>query len=127
MKFETWSVEELEHEWWVRSCSFTNQTLAQLELWKERDTGKYKTDQVYLLPKDLDEKVLAWVGSSSRVMARRRPVTALTACRSTGRELEPSAGRPPAPAGHGRQAHGAEQGAERLRAQRGRQGSPEAG
>ena len=46
-----------------RSCSFTNQTLAQLELWKERDTGKYKTDQVYLLPKHLDEKVLALVGS----------------------------------------------------------------
>ena len=41
----------------MRSCSFTNQTLAQLELWKERDTGKYKTDQVYLLPKHLDEKV----------------------------------------------------------------------
>ena len=40
-----------------RSCSFTNQTLAQLELWKERDSGKYKTDQVYLLPKNLDEKV----------------------------------------------------------------------
>jgi adenosylhomocysteinase len=39
------------------SCSFTNQTLAQLELWKERDTGKYKLDQVYLLPKELDEKV----------------------------------------------------------------------
>merc|ERR1711881_691060 len=28
-----------------------------LELWKERDSGKYKTDQVYLLPKNLDEKV----------------------------------------------------------------------
>ncbi len=38
------------------SCSFTNQTLAQLELWKERDSGKYKND-VYLLPKELDEKV----------------------------------------------------------------------
>jgi len=45
------------HPSFVMSCSFTNQTLAQLELWKERDTGKYKTDQVYLLPKDLDEKV----------------------------------------------------------------------
>ena len=40
-----------------RSCSFTNQTLAQLELWKERDSGKYTTDQVCLLPKELDEKV----------------------------------------------------------------------
>merc|ERR1712146_151411 len=41
----------------VMSCSFTNQTLAQLELWKERESGKYKTDQVSLLPKELDEKV----------------------------------------------------------------------
>merc|ERR1719201_1526580 len=30
------------HPSFVMSCSFTNQTLAQLELWKERDTGKYK-------------------------------------------------------------------------------------
>merc|ERR1712078_98856 len=45
------------HPSFVMSCSFTNQTLAQLELWKERDTGKYKLDQVYLLPKHLDEKV----------------------------------------------------------------------
>merc|ERR1712054_289195 len=41
----------------VMSCSFTNQTMAQLELWKERDTGKYGTDKVHLLPKELDEKV----------------------------------------------------------------------
>merc|ERR1711937_782035 len=45
------------HLSFVMSCSFTNQTLAQLELWKERDSGKYKTDKVYLLPKNLDEKV----------------------------------------------------------------------
>merc|ERR1719281_1875359 len=45
------------HPSFVMSCSFTNQTLAQLELWKERDTGKYKTDKVHLLPKHLDEKV----------------------------------------------------------------------
>merc|ERR1719263_842431 len=38
------------HPSFVMSCSFTNQCIAQLELWKERDTGKYKTDQVYLLP-----------------------------------------------------------------------------
>jgi adenosylhomocysteinase len=44
------------HPSFVMSCSFTNQTLAQLELWKERDTGKYD-NQVYLLPKELDEKV----------------------------------------------------------------------
>jgi len=45
------------HPSFVMSCSFTNQTLAQLELWKERDSKKYSTDQVYLLPKNLDEKV----------------------------------------------------------------------
>mmetsp|Transcript_12755 Transcript_12755/g.28298 ORF Transcript_12755/g.28298 Transcript_12755/m.28298 type:complete len:476 (-) Transcript_12755:49-1476(-) len=44
------------HPSFVMSCSFTNQTLAQLELWKERDTGKY-ANKVYLLPKSLDEKV----------------------------------------------------------------------
>merc|ERR1719262_1209429 len=44
------------HPSFVMSCSFTNQTLAQLELWKERDSGKYAND-VYLLPKELDEKV----------------------------------------------------------------------
>merc|ERR1712032_160482 len=44
------------HPSFVMSCSFTNQTMAQLELWKERDSGKYKND-VYLLPKVLDEKV----------------------------------------------------------------------
>ena len=117
-------VEDSEHDWSMRSCSFTNQTLAQLELWKERDTGKYKTDQVYLLPKDLDEKVRASLGSSSLVVMRRGIMTSLTACRSAGQELQSSAGRSLAPAGHGRQAHGAEQGAERLRAQRGRKGSP---
>jgi adenosylhomocysteinase len=38
------------------SCSFTNQTLAQLDLLKNMQTKAYKND-VYLLPKDLDEKV----------------------------------------------------------------------
>jgi len=38
------------------SNSFTNQTLAQIELWVNRSTGKYKND-VYKLPKELDEKV----------------------------------------------------------------------
>merc|ERR1711881_66893 len=41
----------------VMSCSFTNQVLAQLDLLKNwKDTKAYKND-VYLLPKDLDEKV----------------------------------------------------------------------
>jgi adenosylhomocysteinase len=38
------------------SNSFTNQTLAQLELWK--NSGSYE-NQVYVLPKHLDEKVAA--------------------------------------------------------------------
>ena len=40
------------------SCSFTNQVIAQLELWKEKATGKYEK-KVYVLPKHLDEKVAA--------------------------------------------------------------------
>jgi adenosylhomocysteinase len=36
------------------SASFTNQTLAQMELWA--NAGKYEK-QVYTLPKHLDEKV----------------------------------------------------------------------
>ncbi|KAL3727111.1 hypothetical protein ACJRO7_031935 [Eucalyptus globulus] len=38
------------------SCSFANHVMAQLELWMERDTGKYEK-KVYALPKHLDEKV----------------------------------------------------------------------
>jgi adenosylhomocysteinase len=45
------------HPSFVMSCSFTNQTVAQLELWKERTTGKYARGHVYVLPKELDEKV----------------------------------------------------------------------
>jgi len=44
------------HPSFVMSNSFTNQCLAQIELWQERDSGKYKND-VYILPKLLDEKV----------------------------------------------------------------------
>merc|ERR1712060_686412 len=47
------------HPSFVVSNSFTNQTLAQLELWKEKDTGKYARGKVYTLPKILDEKVAA--------------------------------------------------------------------
>jgi adenosylhomocysteinase len=42
------------HPSFVMSNSFTNQTLAQLELWT--NTGKYE-NKVYTLPKHLDEKV----------------------------------------------------------------------
>ena len=45
------------HPSFVMSASFTNQTLAQIELWKERKSGKYARGHVYVLPKLLDEKV----------------------------------------------------------------------
>jgi adenosylhomocysteinase len=38
------------------SASFTNQTIAQIDLWENRNTGKYGKG-VYVLPKVLDEKV----------------------------------------------------------------------
>jgi adenosylhomocysteinase len=44
------------HPSFVMSASFTNQVLAQLELWS--NTGKYE-NKVYVLPKHLDEKVAA--------------------------------------------------------------------
>ena len=50
------------------SASFTNQTLAQIELWTK--PGKYKK-QVYTLPKHLDEKV-------ARCISPRFPVRAGT-------------------------------------------------
>merc|ERR1739847_245089 len=48
------------HPSFVMSCSFTNQVLAQLDLlrnWKEQDAAKKYKNDVYLLPKNLDEKV----------------------------------------------------------------------
>merc|ERR1711959_325121 len=48
------------HPSFVMSCSFTNQTLAQLDLlrnWKEPNPEKKYKNDVYLLPKELDEKV----------------------------------------------------------------------
>jgi len=44
------------HPSFVMSCSFTNQVVAQLELWNERKSKKYE-NKVYVLPKHLDEKV----------------------------------------------------------------------
>jgi adenosylhomocysteinase len=38
------------------SASFTNQVLAQIDLWKHRDNDKYER-KVFVLPKKLDEKV----------------------------------------------------------------------
>lgn len=44
------------HPSFVMSCSFTNQVLAQLDLWDNAKTKRY-SNKVYLLPKELDEKV----------------------------------------------------------------------
>src|SRR3982750_790172 len=44
------------HPSFVMSASFTNQTLAQIELFANNKDGKYKKE-VYVLPKSLDEKV----------------------------------------------------------------------
>ncbi len=57
------------HPSFVMSNSFTNQTLAQMELWNNAD--KYEND-VYVLPKHLDEKVarlhLAKIGVELEVL-----------------------------------------------------------
>jgi adenosylhomocysteinase len=57
------------HPSFVMSCSFSNQTLAQVELWNHH--AKYE-NKVYTLPKHLDEKVaalhLAKVGAKLTVL-----------------------------------------------------------
>eukprot|EP00460_Paracercomonas_marina_P001091 EW705478.1.p2 GENE.EW705478.1~~EW705478.1.p2 ORF type:complete len:138 (+),score=51.65 EW705478.1:42-416(+) len=51
------------HPSFVMSCSFANQVMAQLDLWVSRNgkqadgKAKYETGKVYILPKELDEKV----------------------------------------------------------------------
>jgi adenosylhomocysteinase len=45
------------HPSFVMSASFTNQVLAQIELWTA-PAGKYE-NKVYVLPRHLDEKVAA--------------------------------------------------------------------
>jgi len=61
------------HPSFVMSNSFTNQTLAQIELWKNE--GQY-THQVYVLPKHLDEKVaalhLSKVGAELEVLSQEQ-------------------------------------------------------
>ena len=61
------------HPSFVMSASFTNQTLAQIELWQNGD--QYKND-VYMLPKHLDEKVarlhLAKVGAKLTEMSKEQ-------------------------------------------------------
>jgi adenosylhomocysteinase len=61
------------HPSFVMSSSFTNQTLAQIELWN--NPGKYEK-KVYTLPKRLDEKVarlhLAKVGAKLTQMSDKQ-------------------------------------------------------
>ena len=61
------------HPSFVMSASFTNQTLAQIELWD--NPGKY-TNEVYILPRSLDEKVaelhLARVGATLTKMSEEQ-------------------------------------------------------
>merc|ERR1719442_189956 len=45
------------HPSFVMSCSFTNQALAQIDLNRNWTTDKKYKNDVYLLPKELDEKV----------------------------------------------------------------------
>ena len=45
------------HPSFVMSNSFTNQVLAQMELWMNKESNKYQANNVYMLPKELDEKV----------------------------------------------------------------------
>merc|ERR1712125_116480 len=45
------------HPSFVMSCSFTNQVLAQSDILKNVKEGKGYKNEVYLLPKELDEKV----------------------------------------------------------------------
>ena len=44
------------HPSFVMSNSFTNQTLAQLEIWENKENNTYE-NKVYMLPKHLDEEV----------------------------------------------------------------------
>jgi adenosylhomocysteinase len=65
------------HPSFVMSASFTNQTLAQIELWTDAQnkTGKYQK-RVYTLPKRLDEKVarlhLGKIGAKLTAMSEKQ-------------------------------------------------------
>jgi adenosylhomocysteinase len=64
------------HPSFVMSCSFTNQVLAQLDILKNwKETKAYKND-VYLLPKELDEKVarlhLPALGAEMTVLSKEQ-------------------------------------------------------
>ena len=61
------------HPSFIMSASFTNQTLAQIELWTNHGTYENK---VYVLPKHLDEKVaelhLARVGAKLTKLSKEQ-------------------------------------------------------
>jgi adenosylhomocysteinase len=61
------------HPSFVMSASFTNQVMAQIELWQNH--GKYKCE-VYILPKTLDEKVarlhLAKIGAKLTTLSKKQ-------------------------------------------------------
>jgi len=63
------------HPSFVMSMSFTNQVLAQLELWNNRDNNKYE-NKVYVLPKHLDEQVarlhLAKIGVELEELSKKQ-------------------------------------------------------
>jgi adenosylhomocysteinase len=64
------------HPSFVMSCSFTNQVLAQLDILKNwKETKAYK-NHVYLLPKELDEKVarlhLPAIGAEMTVLSKEQ-------------------------------------------------------
>lgn len=45
------------HPSFVMSCSFANQTLAQIALWEDREGNTYEKGKVYTISKKLDEEV----------------------------------------------------------------------
>jgi len=61
------------HPSFVMSNSFSNQTLAQIDLWKNKDTYK---PGVYILPKNLDEEVarlhLGKIGAKLTMLTKRQ-------------------------------------------------------
>merc|ERR1712176_907976 len=64
------------HPSFVMSCSFTNQVLGQLDLLKNWKEGKGYKNDVYLLPKELDEKVarlhLPALGASPTTLSKEQ-------------------------------------------------------
>jgi len=64
------------HPSFVMSCSFTNQTLAQLDILDNTKNNKGYKNDVYLLPKHLDEKVarlhLPMLGADLTVLTKEQ-------------------------------------------------------